>query len=366
MNTSIKNFPRIYGAIGIIIVLLLVLQYIRPPVLKRVFFVDYKALFEKSKTVEIASFQTGEAWRGDFTLDTERSFDGETGLNFYSMNGRANSITLSKGFNLSPVDTINLFIFSKENNISADIDSLLISFASSKKDSFESSIKLEKQGWNFISLPRSSFTKSGNPDWKKIQAVSLNLVSKKSSTVQLSVDRIWGEKGNIPNPMIDSKYDQFLNLKTVEGNTFLHMGASELFPLIIRKADEGNRFAYIISFIPLKHKAFCSAFNFSKLTDDGYLFCVEGSKMNTWTLLKQNGKKRTLLSEGTLHNTSFEKNAYAWIRVEKDGSSIKTGVSFNGTAFETVSNMKDSSFNKGTLGILAEGSYLINTIEVLK
>lgn len=366
MSTAKKKNSGIYFAIGGIVLLLLALQFFRPRILRRVFFVDYKTLFEKIKTVEIASFQPGEPWQGDFTLDTERSFDGETGLNFYSIGGKTNTITLTKRFDLSPTDTVHLFIFSSGANIAGYIDSLTLRFASSEKEMFESPISLKNKGWNFISIPLSSFAKTGNPDWKKIQSVSLILTSKKGATVQLSLDRIWGEKSAVPKPMISTPYGPSLNLKTVEGKTFLHLGSSDLFPVSIRKQNEGNRFAYIVSFIPLKHQIFCSTFNFSETRESGYLFCIEGGKINGWKLFKQNQNKQTLLSEGTLRNAAIEKNTYTWLRVEKDGPTIKTGISFNGQAFETVNEIKDTTFDTGALGIVSKGSYLINTIEVLK
>ncbi|PIY69254.1 hypothetical protein COY90_01625 [Candidatus Roizmanbacteria bacterium CG_4_10_14_0_8_um_filter_39_9] len=366
MNAAMKKNSGIYLATLEIVLLLLALQFFRPRALKRVFFVDYKTLFEKTKTVEIATFQTGEAWQGDFTLDTERSFDSETGLNFYSMGGKTNTITLTKRFDLSPVDTAHLSIFSPEASISQHIESLTLRFASSEKEMFESPISLKKAGWNYISIPLNSFTKAGSPDWKKIQSVSIILTSKKAATVQLSLDRIWAEKHDIPNPMISTPYGSFMNLKTVEGNTFLHTGSSDPFPLTIRQQSEGNRFAYIVSFIPLKHQTFCLTFNSAETRESGYLFCIEGGKLNEWKLLKQNHNKQTLLSKGALRGAAVEKNTYTWLRVEKDGPTIRAGISFNGTAFETVNSIKDASFDKGTLGIIAEGSYLINTIEVMK
>ncbi|OGK62628.1 hypothetical protein A2334_03350 [Candidatus Roizmanbacteria bacterium RIFOXYB2_FULL_38_10] len=366
MITNKSSYKRYapYIILGVIsISFLLILRAYRPHELKTSLSLRFKELFSNTPTVEIAGFDEGENWKGNYTRDSMQTFDGETGVNLFSTQNKPNTVSLYKSFDLSPYKTIFAYIYLKNELIFQRVESLTVGFQSKDKDKTSYTIHDLKKGWSLIAMDKEDF-KNKDFDWKKIDSTTLELVSKKGETVQLTFDRIWAQNPNSDSKLFLSYMSQFVNHKTIGKSTFLHLASPKSTNLVLRKLIEKNDFSYTVTFAPLKLGSFGLSFLTDPQLENGYFFTLNGKQMNQWQLTKKTKKNIAILAEGELKNNTLEKQAYLWLRVEKRGEKITPSISLDGQNYLSIQEYKDSAFSKGYLGVLYEGSFLVDSIEV--
>lgn len=151
----------------------------------------------KGSRIEIASFETNEIWQGDGTVDTTNYRIGDQARKLTSVNTATAQMWRDLKVDLSPTgytnsDYIELDIYVDDVAKLGNLDIYLVH--PNYTDYFTKDITafITKSGWNFVSVPRSSFTSSGTPSWSNIGRVQVVVNSVASQTVNVTVDN-WQE-----------------------------------------------------------------------------------------------------------------------------------------------------------------------------
>ncbi len=357
-----KKYASYFVLIFLFFLLAFVLKNLQNKERKTTFNINFLERYKDVPTLEIAGFEEGENWRGNFTRDSGRTFDGDTGMNIFTQ-GKPNIITLSKPLNLTAFDAVFAYVNIDTEEMIKRIDSLVIGFQTKDNNKATFVVPPLKPGWNLLSLPKKDF-KQNQFDWGQVEETSVELTAKKGETAQIALDRIWTQKS------IKDKTDfivypkEFFNLKTAGKKTFLHLGSPLLTQVLFNKSVEENDFSYTVSFAPKKFGTFGLSFQTNTKIDEGYFFAIEGEQTNTWRLYKKEGGKEVTIAQDSLKSNIFEKEAYLWLRVEKKGNKMNLSFSVNNQQYVSFKEVEDSSFSKGYVGIFSKGSYLINSVEV--
>ncbi|MEK7079086.1 MAG: hypothetical protein AAB929_03370 [Patescibacteria group bacterium] len=366
MKTKHYSFFRKYASYLVLLFLFFLLAFVLKNLQnkerKTTFNINFLEQYKDSPTFEIAGFEEGENWKGNFTRDSGRTFDGDTGMNIFTQ-GKPNIITLNKPLNLAPFDTIYTYVNIDTEEMIQKIDSLVIRFQTKDKNKATFVVPRLKPGWNLLTLPKSGF-KQNKFDWKQVDETSVELTAKKGETAQIALDRIWSQQSMKGKTDFLSYPKELFNLKTVGKKTFLHLGSPLLSQVLFNKTVEKNDFSYTVSFAPKKFGTFGLSFQTNTKLDEGYFFAIEGNQMNTWRLYKKVGGKEAAIAQDSLKSNIFEKEAYLWLRIEKKGNKIIPSFSVNNQQYVPFKEIEDSSFSKGYVGIFSKGSYLINSVEV--
>lgn len=357
-----KKNASYLGLLFLFIFLVFVLKNLQNRERKTTFNINFLERYKDTPTLEIAGFDEGENWKGNFTRDSGRTFDGETGMNIFTQ-GKPNIITLNKPLNLASFDTIFAYVNIDTEEMIQKIDSLVIGFQTKDKNKATFAVPPLKSGWNFLSLPKKDF-KQNKFDWGQVEETSVSLTSHTGETAQIALDRIWTQQSMKDQADFLLYSKEFFNLKTVGKKTFLHLGSPLLTRVLFNKIIERNDFSYTVSFAPKKFGTFGLSFQTNTNLDAGYFFAIEGEQTNTWRLYKKEGGKEIAIAQDSLKSNIFEKEAYLWLRVEKKGNKITLSFSVNNQQYIPLKEIEDSSFSKGYVGIFSKGSYLINSVEV--
>ena len=366
MKTKYHSFLKKYASYLVLFflffLLVFVLKNLQTKERKTTFNINFLERYKNTPTLEIAGFEEGENWKGNFTRDSGRTFDGDTGMNIFTQ-GKPNIITLFKPLNLTAFDAVFAYVNVDTEEMIKKIDTLVFTFQDKNKSRASFIVPSLKSGWNFLTMQKKEF-KQNNFDWNEIEETFVELTSKKGETAQIALDRIWTEQSIKDKTDFISYPKEFFNLKTVGKKTFLHLGSPLLTQVLFNKMIEKNDFSYTVSFAPKKFGTFGLSFQTNTKIDEGYLFAIEGTQMNTWRLYKKEGKKEVTIIQDFLKSNIFEKEAYLWLRVEKKGTKIILSFSVNNQQYIPLKETEDSSFSKGYVGIFSKGSYLINSVEV--
>lgn len=366
LKTKYHSFFKKYAShlvlVFLFFLLVFVLKNLQNKERKTTFAINFLERYKDAPTLEIAGFEEGESWKGNFTRDSGRTFDGDTGMNIFTQE-KSNIITLIKPLNLAPFDTIFAYIIIDSEEMIKKIDSLVIGFQTKDKNKATFIVQPLKSGWNLLTMSKNNF-KQNKFNWKEIEETSVELTAKKGETAQIALDRIWTQQSMKGKTDFLSYPKEFFNLKTVGKKTFLHLGSPLMTRVLFNKIIERNDFSYTVSFAPKKFGTFGLSFQTNTNLDAGYFFAIEGEQTNTWRLYKKEGGKEITIAQDSLKSNIFEKEAYLWLRVEKKGNKITLSFSVNNQQYIPLKETEDSSFSKGYVGIFSKGSYLINSVEV--
>ncbi len=365
IHRPIKHHKTYYYLIPIILIFLafMILRLFAPPAFdKTVLSIRFTEAYDKFPTTEIADFSQSENWKGDFTRDTMRTFEGETGLNLFSTNGKKAVITLNKSLSIPQNDTFFLYVFAANQEMVNRIQKLSLVFLTDN-NSTQYDIKNLTSGWNLITIPKNSFSPAGGNDfsWNSVKAVSLSLEGKNDSFTQLTFNRIWSQK-NLTYASLASYSKNYTSLKTMARRTYLHLASPTSINTVFDKKVTARNFMYTTSFAPLTFGTFALSFLQDKASGDGYRFLLEEERMDHWKLVAIKHGKEVLLQQGKLRINTTEKEAYMWLRVKKIGSQITLFSSVNGNSFEQIGEVQDTRFSSGFMGIHSKGSYLVDSI----
>lgn len=354
--------PYILFALVFVLVFFL-LKSIKPRERKPVYSLNFKQLYARRPTLEIADFSEGENWKGNYTFDSERTFDGEVGMNLFSSSNSPATIMRTRQLDISSYDTLYGYVFVAKQESAAQMESLKFGFKSgTNADAFFKVAGL-KAGWNLIAMPRRDFA-AKDFDWKNVNTTYVELVSRNGYTVQIAMDRIWAQATVQNNSDFLSYPRSYLNLKTFNKETYLHLASPMKEAVVFNRKFDRNDFSYTVTLAPLKFGTFGLAFQTDEKLKSGYYFSVEGPRMDRWKLSKKEEGREIALANGELTDNTFEKEAYLWVRTEKKGDRINLSISFDNQNFLPLKEVRDNSFSKGFVGIFYQGSYLIDSVEV--
>lgn len=362
---GVKRLPKwaVYALfVFICVAFLFILRSIRPPNLRTTYSLIFQDIYKSAPTTEISSFDEGEQWKGTYTLDSERTIDGETGMNMFSMNGVPTKVTLAKTFDLTPYDTVYSYLYIDKQDTLKNTKSFVLTFTDTKGTETSYEITSLKAGWNLIRMPMADFKPKG-VDAAHIATTAVTLVSKKDQNAQISLDRIWAQ-GPLRTSDFSAVNLSSVNLKTISKKTFLHISSAEPTSLVFAKSVSSSRFSYTTGLSPLKFGTYGLSILTDPRTENGYFFMISGKAMNQWHLLKKENGRETELQQGTLPQNTFEKGAMIWLRTEKNGSMLSFSFAVNGQQYASITSYKDTTFTKGNIGVVAAGSYVLDSVDL--
>lgn len=360
------KYKSVFLWAAVILAVFFLLRNLQPRKLAPTFTMRFTDQFARAKTVEIADFAEGENWKGNYTYDSVRTFDGEVGMNIFSIGPAPVTIVRQRSLDLSGYDTLYAYLFVPSREMAGQTDKLAVGFRDGKGRETAYAVKNLKEGWNLVTMPKNAFF-ARDFDWKTVDLTTIVLASRANATVQIALDRLWAQMplGGTTASFV-SYPDQYVNLKTMNKDTYLHLAAPERQSIVFNKKVGRRDFSYTASFAPLRFGTFGLEFQTDKKAESGYFFTVEGARMDRWQLIRRDGKSEKMLAEGELKNNTFEKEAYLFLRAERTGGSIKLSLSFNNKDFLPVTEVKDSSLPEGYAGISYKGAYLLDSVTVLE
>jgi len=357
-----RTYVPYAGFAVIVIVLFFVLKNLGPRELKTSFSLNFPDTYAGKQTLEIANFGEGENWKGNYTFDSVRTFDDEVGMNIFSTQEVPASISRVRRLDLSGYDTLFAYVLAPDAQTASHIARLSIGFRNAKD---ETSFKVTnlKEGWNYLVLAKKDFS-SKNFDWKTTESAFVELVSKKGTTAQIALDRLWAQNSQMDNDAFLTYDKRYLNLKTLNKETYLNLASPIEASVLFDKEIKRDNFSYTVALAPLKPGSFGLMFGMDKSMKNGFRFTLAGNRMNSFVLekLEENGHK--VLSRGEIKNTLMEKEALLFMRVEQRGSKLTVGASYDNQEYQPITQTDDAVFSPGYAGIQYNGSYLIESVEV--
>lgn len=310
----------------------------------------------KNNSVEIAAFTEEENWIGDYTLDSERTLDGNTGLNMYSQNHIQRTIRLNKTMDLTPFNFIFMTIYVENEQFLQQKDNLIFYYITNEKKEFDSPVTGIKRGWNL-------FTFKNNSTNKKIMSIGFKLNSFQNQVSQITLDRIWAEKSERPymsdlsvlNPMA-------VSLKTIDSHTFLNLYSSGLNRVSFVHLGELNDFTAEWKAIPQSKGSLGFFLTSEKSSDSELSFLM--THENKWKLETTDKKnKQNNIASGTIQEL-YNVGTPLWFRVRKRGRSLEIEYSINGVAFYAITKNDKINMGSGKLGLVSNGSFLLDYIDI--
>jgi hypothetical protein len=231
---------------------------------------EYKQNFVKNyadEGLDIANFEEGEKWTGDFNIDYINFLEGKTAFSFASKNNSTSVIYLNKSMDLSKFDVFKILIHSSKENDGDNIQKLNLRFGN-KSDSlyYEYSIRNIKEGWNIISMERKNFDfsqkaaakidektdgeTSNDALWNNIETVTLELTARPANKVELTFDRLWGESDESYQELFRVDSPNTLSLKNFNKQTYLNVWRFDKNLALLRKITNVKNFTYTAKMIP--------------------------------------------------------------------------------------------------------------------
>ena len=350
---------------------------------------EYKVDFTKAyagNSLEIAGFEEGEKWNGDFNIDDSNFMEGKTAFSLASKNNSSSIIYLNKKMDLSKFEVFKMLIYSSKENDSNNIQKLNLRFGN-KNDTlyYEYSIRNIKEGWNIIKMEKKNFnfsrevvtekdeeteksTSSEDALWSNIETVTLELTSRPANRVELTFDCLWAEKNeNYQEEDFRTDSPNTLSLKNYNKQTYLNIWRFDKNLALFKKVTGVKNFTYTAKIIPQQ----IGTFGINARTDIsntyGYYLELSGIGSGAWQLYK-NGKPvegiGARLDNGEIANFLLEENKPVWLRLKLSGNVITAYLSINGKDFTRLTEKNDPELKSGGIGLqTGGGSFLVESVE---
>jgi len=317
-------------------------------------------------SIEIAGFTEGENWEGNYTLDSERSIDGNSGLNLFSQNGQVQEIKLNKEVDLSSFDSLLLTVYIENENVIQQPNNLILYLITNDKKQFSIPISPLKRGWNLLSLPLSSLTDEKQNETlknKNILTFGFKLNSQKKQISQITIDRLWAEKNRRPYlSQISSLNPISTSLKTIDKHTFLNLFSSGINRLSFTQTEQLDNFTAIFKIIPESKGLFGFYMTSKNIPKSEISFIITNE--NKWKLENtQNENVTNNLVSGKLQEF-YNISTPFWLRVIKKNDSLSIDYSTNGSLFLTITESNKVNIGTGTFGLLSNGAFLLDYIDI--
>jgi hypothetical protein len=341
---KLKKLKPLFLQVGILLFIIAVFFFILEQQ-KQFFTVDFSKQYKSNKTVELAGFEEGELWRGNYSYDSERVLEGKSSIIFSSWYGALNSITRDEIIKLSDGYTkgyISLFVFDKKNLDAIDTFKLILSDGEKQDKEFDLTPLLHV-GWNRVPVVV--------PTWKKIGSISLSITSKAGEIAEVNLDRFWIENTSQYTSEILVSKSQSLSLRTIGERTYLYSASPSLEDYMFITPTSIQKGSVTVSLIPEHAKQL-------QLAVGGTTMRLLGKNFNECTLLKNNDA----IATKTLHSTSGKNDLYVFVKAEFQGKNISYSISNNGVDYEECGVVQ--SVQKTPIHLFLQGSYLLDSYAV--
>jgi len=309
---------------------------------KKFSMIDFSKHYGNNKTIELSGFEQGDLWRGNYTYDSERVFEGETSITLSSWYGKENAISKTVTTTVPPGYTngyVSIYITDKKNLASLVFFSLELTSEKNEQKIYDLT-PLVRIGWNRIPLII--------PNWKKITKNTFTITSKKDMITEVNIDRLWIENTSAYNSDILSSQSKSLSLRTVGDRTYLFSASTPSETYGVTNPEIIQEGIITFSLIPEHGRELALSINNTVMKISG--------KNNDECLIYE-GTTKTLVNP--LKKTSAKDNTYVFLKADIQGRKIIYSISNNGLDYESCGN---ANFSKTSpLQLSLRGSYLIDS-----
>jgi len=336
-----KRYKPLLLQVGILLLLISLALFILEQQ-KQFITIDFSKHYSANKTIELAGFEEGEQWRGNFSYDSERAFEGKSSITFSSWYGAKNSITNEEVINLTAgyaKGYISVFIADKKKLSSIDSLQLVLSESIDKKKEYDLTPLLQV-GWNRIPVVI--------PNWKKITNQSFAISSKPGEIAEVNLDRFWIENTSIYTSDVLTTKSQSISLRTIGERTYVFFASPNEESFAFNSPQSINKGSTTISLIPEHAKRVILSLNSTSMQ-------IGGKNMSQCILFKD----KTEESEKVLKATSASNSLYVFLKAEIKNGAVSFSLSNNGIDFEQCGTVKSSE--KKPIQLTLQGSYLIDS-----
>ncbi len=312
---------------------------------KKFLTVDFSKQYGANKTIEVSGFEEGEQWRGNFSHDSSRVFEGKSSITFSSWYGVQNTIfrelpvALKNGYNKGYV---SIYVADKKKLSSIESFVLELSDASKQTKTYTLTTQLA-EGWNRVPLIL--------PNWKSLNTVSFSLISKKGAIAEINLDRFWIENTTAYATDVFSTESQTMSLRTLGERTYLFSTSTTDSSYILTRPTSIKKGSVVVSIIPEHGKALALSMN-------GTAMKIGGAHMNECSLWSDRYAGRKI----NLASVSAKDDVYIFLKGEIAGQEIHYFVSNNGVDFESCGAVKRGI--QTPISVSLKGAYLIDSLTV--
>lgn len=338
---KLKRYKPLLLQVGILLLLISVALFILEQQ-KKFINIDFSKQYYSNKSIELASFEDGEQWRGNYSYDSLRVLEGKSSLTLSSWYGTSNSILneevvrLSQGYSKGYV---SIYIFDKKN-LSA-IDAFKLTIAENEKNTKDYDLtSLLHVGWNRVPLVI--------PNWKSITKQSFTITSKKGEIAEVNLDRFWIENTSSYTSDVISTTSPSISLRSIGERTYLFSSSPLDETIDFNSPRSISRGSVTISLIPEHTESITLSLNSTHMQ-------LGGKNMTQCNLYSD----KSSIVEKTLQTTSAKNDVYVFLKAEVKGSLVTYSVSNNGVDFEQCGEVKSTGKTPIQLGL--RGSYLIDS-----
>ena len=333
---DMKNKTTVLVVVALCI--MLILLYISS-LQKKIGTVDFTAKYKQSPPIELAGFEQGEGWQGNFTYDNGKVLEGNTSIIFSSWYGKENSISRQKQFIVEGYTKGYLSFFIKNKEQLNSLTSFTLALSNEKGQKKLYTFSKLTTGWNRVEILL--------PDWKKIISITLSINSKPEQITEVNLDRLWLQKNDDYKNDFDTKSDA-ASLRTIGERIYFFSASDKVAAYDFTQISPFKKGTLSVSIIP-EH---ANELSFSLNNTTVHLSARAPRKC-----ILTNGQKGMV--EKTLSKTSFENNIYVFIKATVLPKKIKMSLSNNGIDFEDCGEIKAEG--KTSPQLLLNGSYLIDS-----
>jgi len=336
------------------------------------FFEDITRKYENS-AVEIASFEEGEKWQGNYEYDSTNYLEGKTGFLVVSKKNQANALEIPINLNLQNMNVFKILVYSASAENGNNINSFTIQFETDN-NVLEYDIANIAPGWNLVKMPKNNFISNENPvsggvSWSSVKKVKINLTSRPNTQTELTLDRLWGERDETYQELFSTNSPNMISLKEFKGKTYMNYWGLNGSNSQIKKIASATNFTHTAKIIPQKEGAFGLSAHLDLAAGSGYFFELGGVGLSGWELYKlglsrKNNDPVELKSGEFPNGYRIRENKPLWIGVSMKNGVISCFYSLDGKTFNKLTEHYDGEIRSGSVGFVnKEGSFLLESVD---
>ncbi|PIY71775.1 hypothetical protein COY87_04405 [Candidatus Roizmanbacteria bacterium CG_4_10_14_0_8_um_filter_33_9] len=368
MSQEKHHLPPITIVIVALIVLSSIPFFLRKPTKNQSYLpyhLEWSQLY-KNGSIEIAGFKEGENWIGDYTYDSGRSLDGNTGINLFSQNESISEIKLNKNIDLSSFNSILITVYIESEQIAQQTDNFTFSLITNNAKQYSIPISPLRRGWNMLTFPLPSFRDEKNHETltdKHISSFGFTLSSTKNHISQITIDRLWAERYDKPymSQVITLK-SLSSSFRTIDQHTYLNLFSTGINRVSFPQLKQVTQFIFTCKVIPENKGSFGFFMSSDNIPQSELSFLI--THENNWVIEKsEKAQKSYQIATGKIQEF-YNISIPFWLRMTKQGNTLSIDYSINGNDFKNIAKTNDVHIESGTIGLLSNGSFLIDYIDI--
>ncbi len=306
---------------------------------KKIGTVDFTAKYKQTPPIELAGFEQGEGWVGNFTYDNGQVLEGNTSAVFTSWYGKENTISQQKQFDVKGYRNGYLLLFVKSKEQLSALTSLSLTFQNNKNEKKVFPLSHLTAGWNRLAFSL--------PDWEKITSTELSITSSPNLIAEINLDRLWLQKNDDYKNDINTSSNTS-SLRTIGDRVYYFSASDKAVSYTFPQLQSFGKGTMTVAFIPEHAKKATFSLNNASLS-----LSLDSSR----TCILANNKKESV--KKTLTKNVFENNTYVFVKATTSKDKLKFALSNNGVDFEDCGEIKMDG--KSGPQLLLEGSYLVDS-----